>query len=194
MRTAVLPTMTAADGSPLRIWSAGCASGEEPYSMAMLLAEVLGREQYQNRVKIYATDVDDLALNEARAGSYSAKQIEQVPAALRERYFTAEGNRFVFDKELRRAVIFGRHDLIQDAPISRVNVLMCRNTLMYFNNEAQSAHPRPVPLRARPQRRPLPGKVGDAVDAGTPVRAVGAQTTVSSGKSRTTTGASAWRS
>jgi two-component system, chemotaxis family, CheB/CheR fusion protein len=121
----------------VRVWSAGCASGEEPYSIAMLLAEALGREQYQNRVKIYATDVDEAALNEARAGSYTAKSVERVPDVLRSRYFSAEGDRFVFDKELRRSVIFGRHDLIQDAPISRVNLLMCRNTLMYFNTEAQ---------------------------------------------------------
>jgi PAS domain-containing protein len=71
------------------------------------------------------------------AGSYTAKSVERVPDALRSRGFSAEGDRFVFDKELRRSVIFGRHDLIQDAPISRVNLLMCRNTLMYFNTEAQ---------------------------------------------------------
>jgi two-component system, chemotaxis family, CheB/CheR fusion protein len=138
MRDVVLPPLTAPAETPLRVWSAGCASGEEPYSMAMLLAEALGREQFQNRVKIYATDVDDAALNEARAGTYTGKQIDHVPARLRERYFAAEGECFVFDKELRRSVIFGRHDLVQDAPISRVNVLMCRNTLMYFNTEAQS--------------------------------------------------------
>ena len=61
-----------------------------------------------------------------------------MPAELREQYFDAEGDRFVFDKDLRRSVIFGRHDLIQDAPISRVNLLVCRNTLMYFNSEAQA--------------------------------------------------------
>jgi two-component system CheB/CheR fusion protein len=138
VRTAVLPVVIAPAGAPVRVWSAGCASGEEPYSMAMLLAEALGREQFQNRVKIYATDVDDAALNEARSGSYTGKQLERVPEALRGRYFVAEGDRFVFDKELRRSVIFGRHDLIQDAPISRVNLLMCRNTLMYFNTEAQA--------------------------------------------------------
>ena len=87
----------------------------------MLLAEALGREQFRERVKIYATDVDEEALNEARAGGYTA-QAGRGRAARdsRERYFDAEGDRFVFGKELRRSVIFGRHDLIQDAPISRV--------------------------------------------------------------------------
>ena len=73
MRDVVLPAVVAPAEAPVRVWSAGCASGEEPYSMAMLLAEALGREQFQNRVKIYATDIDDAALNESRAGSYTAK-------------------------------------------------------------------------------------------------------------------------
>jgi two-component system CheB/CheR fusion protein len=122
----------------IRVWTAGCASGEETYSMAMSLAEILGRDAFRERVKIYATDVDDQALNDARAAVYSGKQVEAVPPALLERYFTRDNDRFIFDKDLRRAVIFGRHDLIQDAPISRVDILSCRNTLMYFNSEAQS--------------------------------------------------------
>ena len=122
----------------MRVWSAGCASGEETYSIAMLLAEALGRDGFRDRVKIYATDVDDHALGQARAASYSERQVQPVPPDLLERYFVRENDRFVFDKDLRRSVIFGRHDLIQDAPISRVNLLICRNTLMYFNTEAQN--------------------------------------------------------
>ena len=122
----------------VRVWSAGCASGEETYSIAMLLAEALGRDGFRDRVKIYATDVDDQALGEARSASYSERQVQPVPPDLLERYFVRENDRFVFDKDLRRSVIFGRHDLIQDAPISRVNILICRNTLMYFNTEAQN--------------------------------------------------------
>ena len=125
-------------GEPIRVWSAGCASGEETYSLAMLMVEAMGREQFRDRVKIYATDVDEQALNQARAASYPEKQVQLVPAPLVQEYFVQDGDRFVFDKDLRRSVIFGRHDLIQDSPISRVNVLVCRNTLMYFNTEAQS--------------------------------------------------------
>jgi two-component system CheB/CheR fusion protein len=106
--------------------------------MSILLAEALGREQFRERVKVYATDVDDQALNQARAATYTSKQVEAVPEALRDRYFTPNGDRYLFDKDLRRSVIFGRHDLIQDAPISRINILSCRNSLMYFNTEAQS--------------------------------------------------------
>jgi two-component system CheB/CheR fusion protein len=137
LRDEVVPQLVTLDG-PLRIWTAGCASGEETYSVAMLFAEAVGRDRFRDRVKIYATDVDDQALNQARAAVYTERQVAAVPKELLDRYFLRDGDRFVFDKDLRRSVIFGRHDLIQDAPISRVNLLLCRNALMYFNAEAQS--------------------------------------------------------
>jgi two-component system CheB/CheR fusion protein len=139
LRTEVIPRLADAirDSRPIRIWTAGCASGEETYSMAMALADVFGREIFRERVKIYATDVDELALNQARAATYSQKQVAGLPAESLERYFTTTDEGYVFDKDLRRAVIFGRHDLIQDAPISRIDILSCRNTLMYFNSETQ---------------------------------------------------------
>jgi two-component system CheB/CheR fusion protein len=123
---------------PIRVWSAACASGEEAYSIAMLLAESLGAEQFRDRVKIYATDVDEEALNEARTASYEERTTKDVPPELLSKYFEQQNGRFVFNKELRRSVIFGRHDLIQDSPISRVNLLICRNCMMYFNAETQS--------------------------------------------------------
>ena len=140
IREQVVPALADGGGrhDAVRIWSAGCASGEETYSLAILLSEAIGREQFRDRVKIYATDVDDHALNQARAASYSEKQVSVIPEPLRQKYFAQEADRYVFDKDLRRSVIFGRHDLIQDAPISRVNILVCRNTLMYFNTEAQA--------------------------------------------------------
>jgi two-component system CheB/CheR fusion protein len=136
----IVPRLLAAkdDGAPLRVWCAGCASGEEAYTIAMVLAEALGERAFLERVKIYATDVDEEALSAARLGSYTPKQIEGVPAALLERYFDRSDQRFAFRKELRRAVIFGRNDLVQDAPISRIDLLLCRNTLMYFNAETQA--------------------------------------------------------
>ena len=123
---------------PIRIWSAGCASGEECYSLAILIAEALGESQYRERVKIYATDVDEAELVVARQASYTERQVQDVPAELRQKYFDANGDRWLFRKDLRRSVIFGRHDLLGDAPISRVDLLLCRNTLMYFNHEAQA--------------------------------------------------------
>jgi two-component system, chemotaxis family, CheB/CheR fusion protein len=123
---------------PLRVWCAGVASGEEVYTLAMLIAEAIGSESFQESVKIYATDIDEDALNQARQATYSEKTMEPVPEDLREKYFEQVNGRYSFKKELRRCIIFGRHDLIQDAPISRVDLLVCRNTLMYFNAEAQA--------------------------------------------------------
>ena len=122
----------------IRVWSAGCASGEETYSLAMVFAETLGIDDCVKRVKIYGTDVDEDALRDARGGLYTAKSIEPLSAALKEKYFEANGGQFAFRPDLRRRVIFGRHDITRDAPISRLHLLVCRNTLMYFNVEAQS--------------------------------------------------------
>lgn len=123
---------------PIRIWSAGCASGQETYTLAMILAEVLGIESFKERVKIYATDLDDEALNLARHASYGTRDISNIPPELLERYFESVNDNYIFHKDLRRSVIFGRHNLVQDAPISRIDLLVCRNTLMYFNAEAQA--------------------------------------------------------
>ncbi|HKC77303.1 MAG TPA: CheR family methyltransferase [Gaiellaceae bacterium] len=138
VREQVIPRVLDDRGdAPIRVWSAGCASGEEPYTIAMLLAEALGEEGFRRRVKIYATDIDDDALSEAREASFSAKQLEKVPPDLRERYFQQQNHGFVFRNDLRRAVIFGRNDLHRDPPISRVDLLVSRNTLMYFGSELQ---------------------------------------------------------
>jgi two-component system CheB/CheR fusion protein len=140
VRGEILPQLLASKpaSEPIRIWSAGCASGEEAYSLAMITADLMGLEAVRERVKIYATDVDEEALNQARQARYTARQVEGVPPELLSRYFEGNGQGYVFSKDLRRSVIFGRHDLIQDAPISRIDLLVCRNTLMYLNSETQS--------------------------------------------------------
>jgi two-component system CheB/CheR fusion protein len=135
----VVPRILAAkrQGDAIRIWSAGCASGEEAYSLAMIFAEAMGEPDFRRRVKIYATDVDEDALNTARQATYTTKDLAAVPEELRTRYFDGANGRHTFHKDLRRAVIFGRHDLLNDAPISRIDLLVCRNTLMYLNSEGQ---------------------------------------------------------
>ncbi|MGZ0153575.1 CheR family methyltransferase [Kribbella sp. WER1] len=135
----ILPDLLSTIGSEedVRVWSAGCSSGEEAYSLAIIFAQALGIEECARRVKIYGTDVDEEALREARTGAYSAKSLEALPEELRSVYFEQSGPRFVFRSDLRRRVIFGRHDITRDAPISRLHLLVCRNTLMYFNVEAQ---------------------------------------------------------
>ena len=125
-------------GEGIRVWSTGCASGEEAYTLAIVFAEVLGMEAFRNRVKIYATDVDEEALAEGRHASYSVDRVEHLPAELLERYFERTEQRYLFRADLRRCVIFGRHDLVKDPPISKIDLLSSRNTLMYFTSDAQT--------------------------------------------------------
>jgi two-component system, chemotaxis family, CheB/CheR fusion protein len=124
-------------GELIRIWSAGCASGEEAYSLVMLLAEHMGMENCRRWVKVYATDVDEDALIQARHAHYSAESLKAVPAEFRDKYFEPNGDGYAFTTALRRILVFGRHDLMYDAPISHLDLLCCRNTLIYFNREAQ---------------------------------------------------------
>ncbi len=137
LRTQHLPAIVRRGGK-IRAWCAGCASGEEAYSLAMVLCEILGPEEFRQRVKIYATDVDDAALAAARSGTFTERAMAPVSPELRERYFDRSGDRWTFRRDLRRSIIFGRNDLVQDAPISHVDVLLCRNTLMYFVQESQA--------------------------------------------------------
>ncbi len=136
----VVPELLSAKGpqAPIRVWSAGCATGEEAYTLAMILTEALGPDQFRARVKIYATDLDEDALQQARYGVYDARALGDVPEGLRETYFELGGDKCTFRRDLRRQVIFGRNDLTRNAPISRVDLLVSRNTLMYFNAETQA--------------------------------------------------------
>ncbi len=126
------------DNDLIRVWSAACATGEEAYTIAMVLAEALGEEEYRRRVKIYATDLDEEAIALGRVATYSARQLQDVPEHLREKYFEASKNAYTFRSDMRRGVIFGRNNLVQDAPIGHLDLLICRNTLMYFNAETQA--------------------------------------------------------
>jgi two-component system CheB/CheR fusion protein len=138
LRESVLPQLLRRlrPGDVFRAWSAGCASGEETYSLAILIADVLGPKLGDFNVKIYATDIDEDALNTARSGEYPAERLRRVPAHLRERFFY--GKRILrVTREVRRTVIFGKGNLVSDAPISHCNIVVCRNVLIYFNAEAQ---------------------------------------------------------
>ena len=140
LRQNVLPRLLEPKGRHglVRIWCAGVASGQEACSVAMALAEAMGMDEAAERVKIYGTDVDEEALSQARLASYSARELDDLDPGLRRRYFEPVNGRFALRLPLRRALIFGRNDLVQDAPISRLDLLVCRNTLMYFNAETQA--------------------------------------------------------
>ncbi|HWF15680.1 MAG TPA: CheR family methyltransferase [Acidimicrobiales bacterium] len=143
LEASVLPEIIArhAPDEPIRLWSAGCASGEEPYSLAMAMANLLGLPEVARRVKIYATDIDLDALETARAAVYPDKVLQDVPEGYRPLYFQpdAQNRGSAVVPALRRTVVFGRHDLTNDPPISRVDLVACRNTLMYLNAETKAA-------------------------------------------------------
>nr|MDT0663576.1 protein-glutamate O-methyltransferase CheR [Micromonospora sp. DSM 115978] len=123
---------------PVRVWSAGCATGEEAYTLAIVLAESLGLQQYCERVKIFATDVDQNSLEKARTARYSELAVGGCPGEYLERYFTKAGACYTVSKDIRSGIVFGHNDLAVHPPISRVNLLACRNTLMYLQAAAQA--------------------------------------------------------
>jgi two-component system, chemotaxis family, CheB/CheR fusion protein len=123
-------------GDTFRAWSAGCASGEEPYSLAILIADILGPRLGTVDIKIYATDVDEDALTIARRGEYPTDKLVRLRPEWRDRYFQ-DGDRIRVARDLRRMVIFGRNNLLSDAPISHCNLVICRNVLIYFDVQAQ---------------------------------------------------------
>jgi two-component system CheB/CheR fusion protein len=119
-------------GETFRAWIPGCASGEEVYSLALLVAEYLGDRLPELDIKLYATDVDDHALDMARRGEYPSDSLRRLPSNLRGKYF--RGPKLTRVKpEIRRMVIFGRGDLVHDAPIAHVELIICRNVLIYFD-------------------------------------------------------------
>lgn len=124
---------------PIRIWSAGCASGQESYSLLIVLAEALGLEACLQRVKCFATDADKAAIWQARQGIYSELEVASVPTHLRTKYFKQTEKGFIFHSQLRQRVVFAEHNLLQDAPISKLDLLLCRNVMIYFNVQTQLA-------------------------------------------------------
>ena len=124
---------------PIRVWSAGCAGGHEIYSLLILLIEVLGIENCLQQVQCFATDADKDALQKGRQGTYSHQEIANIPPKWLEKYFTQTEQGYVFHSALRRTIVFGHHDLMKNAPMSKIDLLVCRNVLMYFNSDIQTA-------------------------------------------------------
>jgi two-component system CheB/CheR fusion protein len=115
------------DTERIRAWVAGCGAGVDAYTLAILFAEALGAQEFRARVKIYATDASEDALSQARQASYTEKDIWGIPPELRDKYFKLVASRYTFRHDLRRSLIFGRHDLRSDAPLPHLDLLVCRN-------------------------------------------------------------------
>ena len=140
LRETILPELADnahADGRELRLWSAGCATGEEAYSLALIVAETLNNSAGALPVRIFATDLDETALAFARRGIYPASALQDVPPALVDRYFIERDGAFEVSKLVRSLIIFGNHDLAQRPPFPHTDLILCRNVLIYFTNELQ---------------------------------------------------------
>ena len=121
----------------IRVWSAGCATGEEAYSLAILFAEALGDALGQYSVRIFATDLDSEAVNFARRGLYSRSAVATLSPELLHRYFQRIGDDYEIRKGIRVLTVFGQHDLAQRAPFPRIDLAVTRNVLIYFTPELQ---------------------------------------------------------
>ncbi len=116
----------------------GCATGEEVYSLAMLMREHIDGLRAVPRVQIFASDIDDQALTVARTGRYPEALLDTVSPERRRRFFTAEGGSYVVTKEVRELCVFSPHSVIRDPPFSRIDLVSCRNLLIYFGPDVQA--------------------------------------------------------
>ena len=126
-------------GRQLRLWSAGCSTGEEAYSLAIVLSEALAERRTFPDVRIFATDIDTAAIAFARRGLYPPAAFKKVPPATRERYFVKAGGGYEVKKSVRAMMTFGEHDLGARAPFPRIDLILCRNVLIYFALPMQRA-------------------------------------------------------
>ncbi|WP_187430396.1 Protein-glutamate methylesterase/protein-glutamine glutaminase [Roseobacter fucihabitans] len=125
--------------APFRVWIAGCATGEEAYSIAILLSEALGgaKVNLKDHVQIFATDIDKDALEVARKGVYGMAALNDIPRDLADRYFIQQNDGIRVIDSLRSAILFSDHNVCQDPPFQKVDLLCCRNLLIYFGNALQ---------------------------------------------------------
>jgi two-component system CheB/CheR fusion protein len=140
MRERIVPEIVkqSSESTPIRVWTAGCSTGEEAYSLAMLFAEELAKQKLNRVVKVFATDVNGDAISEASNGMYSEDVQHDVGAHFLATYFTkTSGNFYQVNKDIRQMVIFATHNMISDPPFSNMDLVSCRNILIYFQHSVQ---------------------------------------------------------
>ncbi len=131
----VIPELIGKFGKNLKIWSAACSTGDEPYSLVMALS----RHIPLNQIRIYATDIDKTVLQKAQTGLYGEKSIAGVPDDFKKKYFTKIGNSYQISDEIKRCVTFRQHNLILNDYQKDFHFIVCRNVLIYFTEEAKDA-------------------------------------------------------
>ncbi|WP_425098684.1 chemotaxis protein CheB [Tropicibacter sp. S64] len=135
----VMPAIIGNAETAIRVWVPGCSTGEEVYTLAMLLKEALRRAGKSHVIQVFGTDIDIDALVRARSGRYPRSALENVDPSLIERYFIQKNDELVVIPQLREACVFAPHNLMTDPPYSRIDLISCRNLLIYLTSEAQSA-------------------------------------------------------
>ena len=126
------------DDQPVRVWVAGCSTGEEAVSVAILLAEAFERRGMEPRFQIFATDIDRRAVDTAREADFPASIADDVTPERLQRHFIEDNGRYVLGKRLRDLILFARQDLISDPPFSKLDLIICRNVMIYLDAEVQS--------------------------------------------------------
>ena len=129
----IIPELISKFGKNLKIWSAACSTGDEPYSLVMALSKHIPL----NQIKIIATDLDKQVIAKAKVGLYNEKSIAGVPADLKKKYFTQVGPSYKISDEIKARVEFKEHNLLKDNYPSDCNMIVCRNVLIYFTEEAK---------------------------------------------------------
>ncbi|MCC5453005.1 PAS domain-containing protein [Rheinheimera sp. UJ51] len=127
------------DNKIIRIWVTACSTGEEAYTLAIILNEILGTNAERFKIQIFATDIDETAIDFARNGVYPESALRNMPKQLRQKYFTVNGENLEIIKPIKSFLIFSVHDITQDPPFLRLDLISCRNLLIYFNIELQRA-------------------------------------------------------
>ncbi len=139
VESVVIPKLfeAAVENEPIRVWVPGCATGEEAYSIAMLLREQADKVARPQDIQVFATDIDDRALAIGRAGFYPQGIVADVSPSRLQRFFHKEGEQFRVTPAIRETVLFASHNLLRDPPFSRLHLVTCRNVLIYLTAEAQ---------------------------------------------------------
>jgi chemotaxis protein methyltransferase CheR len=117
----------------LKIWSAACSTGEEPYTLVMILSKLLPLSQ----LSVLATDIDDNAIRRAKLGIYAERSLQEVPEDMKKKFFTKEGMYYKIDENVKNAVTFKKHNLLADPFDTNYDLIVCRNVLIYFTEEAK---------------------------------------------------------
>lgn len=139
LKTEVIDKLIAASpvGEKVRVWVAGCSTGEEAYTMAILFSEAAEKLEKPPEIQIIATDIDENALGVARKGTYHAGIAETIPAEYLDKYFQRKNGKYYVKKEIREVCLFSSHNLINDPPFSQIDLISCRNVLIYFGPHLQ---------------------------------------------------------